>query len=178
MIVAMVAVRVVQVAADEIIGVVAVRHGRMPAVRPMDVASGLFVRAMAGSALNGICGADGNDVIVHMPAVLVVQVAGVKVVGVTVVNDGEVAAIGAVNVRMRSGVLLVVGARGGDEGERQNEDDVFFMGCCFVLVVLVQREQRNQDTARARGTSAVSASDLQKSPMLARTVFAVLTIRS
>ena len=126
--VAMVAVRMMQVTGDQIIGVIAVRHGGMAAVGGVNVTSRLLARSMTRSALVGIRGADGDDMIVNMPGVLMMQMARVEIVRMMVVGNRGMAAIGAVNVRVRSGMLLVARARSADERERQGENSDFFHG--------------------------------------------------
>lgn len=75
MIVAVAAVRVVQVAADQVIDVIAVRHRGMPAVWPGRVA--IVVPAAGGlrCAGSGVLVADRQAVIVDMTVVIVVWVA-------------------------------------------------------------------------------------------------------
>jgi hypothetical protein len=109
-IVAVPAVRVVQVAVDEIIDMVAVRNGGMSAVRSVNVAgwvAAATVRGGAGSRMGAI----------HRQFVLfdrsvgtgVVQVPCVQVVEMAIVLDGSVSAIGTVLVRM-------IGVCGGGHG--------------------------------------------------------------
>ena len=124
----MVAVRMMQVAVDDVIGVVAMRDGGVPAVRGMDVARGLFRGSVTRRAGGRIGGGDGDDVLVHMPAVTVVQVAVIQVVGVAVMHDGEVAAAGAVRMRVGAGMFGVRGTTARDEGERHDEEQDFFHG--------------------------------------------------
>jgi hypothetical protein len=97
-VVAVVAVRVVQPAVDEVIDVVAVRH--------LFVAA-LLVLALAGNggARRRVDGADGDDVFVVVAVVRVVQVAVVQVIDVPVVLDARVPAVVAVDVLV-VGVLI------------------------------------------------------------------------
>jgi hypothetical protein len=95
-IVAVVRVRVVQDAVDEVVGVIAVRHGLVTASRAV-----LMLRVVAAGrarAVAGIAGADRDDVLVDMVLVGVVQVAVVQVVDVALVRDRGVPAVGAVDV--------------------------------------------------------------------------------
>lgn len=116
----MIAVRMMQVTVDDIVGVIAMRDGGMTAVGRMDVAGGLFRRAVSGSAGVGIGGTDGNGVFVHVPAMTVMQVAVIKVVGVTVMSDGEMTAAGTVLMLVRLGVFGV-STTADHECQRDNE---------------------------------------------------------
>jgi hypothetical protein len=122
----MVAVSIVQVTADNVVGVVAVGNGGMTAIGGVSVASGLFARTMSGSALDWICGADGQGVVVHMAGMGVVQMAGVEVVGVAVMLNGGVTATGAVLMWMRGGVLGMCRATGDCEGDGNEQGQEFF----------------------------------------------------
>lgn len=124
----MVAVRMMQVTGDQIIGVIAVRHGGMAAVGGVNVTGWLLARSMTRSALVGVRGADGNGVVVNVTDVLMMQMARVEIVRVMVVGNRGMTAIGAVNVGVRSGMLLVTRARSDDERERQDENSDFFHG--------------------------------------------------
>ncbi len=116
----MIAVRMMQVTVDDVINMVAMRNGGVTAIRGVDVTGGGFVRAVTGRAFVGIRGADGEGVVVHMRAVHVMQMACIKVVGVTVVRDGEMAATGAVLMRM---VFRVFGmSRAGGDNERDGDE--------------------------------------------------------
>ena len=93
-VVAVVAVLVVQAAVYDVVGVVAVRHGFVAAA---------FAVNMAGTGLHGVAavGVGGvyiEAVFVVVAVVFVVQVAVVDVVDVVAVFDGGVAAAFAVNV--------------------------------------------------------------------------------
>ena len=97
-VVAMVAVLVVQVTADEVVDVVAVWHRLVPAFRAVLV-FGLVLGAVAvACAVGGVEIADRNCVTVDGGAGVVVQLAVVQVVHVIVVADGRVPAGGAVLV--------------------------------------------------------------------------------
>ena len=128
MIIAVAVVGVMEVPIDDVIGVVAMRDGGVTAVRGMDVARGLFRGSVTRRAGGRIGGGDGDDVLVHMPAVTVVQVAVIQVVGVAVMRDGEVAAAGAVRMRVGAGMFGVRGTSTHDEGEWHDEEQDFFHG--------------------------------------------------
>ena len=91
---------VMQVAADEVIGVITVRDGGMTAARAMRVIPGVSSAIVAGCATSGIGGADRQRVFVRVPRVHVMQVPVVEIVGVTVVRDGDVPAAWPVRVRL------------------------------------------------------------------------------
>ena len=95
-VVAMVAVLVVQAAVDDVVHMVAVRHGFVAAAFAMDVASAGIDR-MAAVRIGGVYF---EAVLVVMAFVGVVQVAVVQVVDMVAVLDGGVAAAFAVNMGM------------------------------------------------------------------------------
>jgi hypothetical protein len=97
-VVAVVAVRVVQVAADEVIGVVAVGHGLVAAAGAVLVGLVVAVAGVGRRAGGRVGGADRQAVLLDAAAVGVVQVAVVQVIDVVFVLDGGVAAAGAVLV--------------------------------------------------------------------------------
>lgn len=115
----MIAVRMMQMTVDDVIGVVAMWYGGVTAVRGVDVPGGLFGRAMTGGALCGICGADGDGVFVRVRTMRMMQMAAIEVVGVTLMLNGEMATARA--VLMRVGVLGVCGTTASDERERNDE---------------------------------------------------------
>ena len=100
MVVAMVAVRVVQVAVDQVVDVVTVRDGFVAATGAMDVAGLVAAAFVLGRAAVGVGGRDGDHVLVDVVAMRMVQVAVVQVVDMTVMPDGRVAAAGAMGVVM------------------------------------------------------------------------------
>jgi len=79
-VVAVVAVRVVQVAADEVIDVVAVRHRLVPAALAVDVADLVAAAVVRRGTRGRVRGVDRQHVLVDVVAVRVVQVAVVQVV--------------------------------------------------------------------------------------------------
>ena len=98
MVVAVVAVRVVQVPIDEVIDVVAMWHRFVTAAGAMDVSCFVAAAVVVGRAGVRVGGADGDAVFIDVVAVRVVQVAVVQVIDVAVVLDGGVAAARAVLV--------------------------------------------------------------------------------
>ncbi len=109
MIVAVAIVRVVEMAIDQIVGVIAMRHGGMAAAGTVDVTGGVAGAAMVRRALGRVGRVDRDRVLVDVIAVEVVQVAVVQVVDVASVLDRDVAAAGAVHMI----VSRVDGVRGG-----------------------------------------------------------------
>ncbi|WP_333835183.1 hypothetical protein, partial [Rubrimonas sp.] len=75
MVVAVVAVRVMQMAIDEIAGVIAMRDGRVAAVWPVHVVGRVAATGVGGRAGVGVRRADGDRVLVDMVAMGVMQVA-------------------------------------------------------------------------------------------------------
>lgn len=96
----MVAVRVVQVAVDQVVDVVTVRDGFVAATGAMDVAGLVAAAFVLGRAAVGVGGRDRDHVLVDVVAMRMVQVAVVQVVDMTVMPDGRVAAAGAMGVVM------------------------------------------------------------------------------
>jgi hypothetical protein len=121
-IVAMIAVRMMQMAVDHVIGVVAMWHGGVTAVQRVDMTNGFFVSAMTRRAGSGIDGVDGDDVFVHMRAVGVMQMLAIKVIGVTVVSDSEMTATRAVLMWVGVSVFGMGGATTGDHRQRPDEE--------------------------------------------------------
>lgn len=100
MIVAVVAVRMVEVTVHEEVGVVAVWNRFVPAARSMGVVLRVPVAGVRWGAVSGVRAVDGEAMLVDMVAVRVVQVPIVKVVRVVAVLHGGVAAVGTVLVVM------------------------------------------------------------------------------
>ncbi len=103
MVVAVVAVWVVEVVVDQVVDVVAVRHRFVPASGPVLVA-GVVLGLVVSGAFGGIGVADHDRVLVDPAVVGVVQVSVVEIVHMPVVTDGGVAATWS--------VLVVVGFMG------------------------------------------------------------------
>jgi hypothetical protein len=106
-IVAVVAVRMMQVSGNHEVDVVAMWHFGVPALRVMLVASGVVVALVLRRARGWISAADADRMLVGVPRVNAVQVSVVQIVGVALMLDGGVAASGAVRVGMR-GMLFAV----------------------------------------------------------------------
>ena len=110
MVVAVVAVRVVQVAINEAVGVVAMRYGFVSAAGAVYMSRFVAVAVMIWGADVRVGGADGDAVFIDVVAVRVVQVAVVQVINVAFVFDGGVTAIRAVLVFVVGVVRFVAAA--------------------------------------------------------------------
>jgi hypothetical protein len=106
-IVAVGAVRMVQMAIHQVINMVAMRHGFVSAVGTVSVGLLMAGAAVVRRAFLRIRRSHLNLMVVHMIAVTVMQVAIVKVIGVAVVFHGGVSAVWAVPVAVISRVFLV-----------------------------------------------------------------------
>lgn len=93
-IVAVTAMRMVQVATHEVVDMVAVRHPFMAAASAVDV-PGFVTRGRCGAAV-GSSGADFDNVLIDLIAVRMLQMPFLQVIDMTVVFHGRVAAAGAV----------------------------------------------------------------------------------
>lgn len=105
----MVAMRVVQVAVNQVVDMVAMWHGLVSATGAVYMAwlvAGAMVRRRAAV---GVGCRNGNDMLIHMVAMWVVQVAVVQIINMAVVLDSRVSTTGAVLVLVR----LVVGTCAG-----------------------------------------------------------------
>jgi len=91
-IIAVIAVGMVQVTTHQIVPVPAVRHCLMPTARSVLVALVVLSAIVTGGALVRIRGSDCKLVVVHMLAVLIMEMPIVQVICVSVVLDGGVTA--------------------------------------------------------------------------------------
>lgn len=99
-VVAVAFVRMVQVAVDQVINVVAVRDGFMPAVRAVDVVGLMASAGVVGSAGSGVGRADLNHMLIEVIAMRRVQMAVVQIVNMVTMPDCGVAAALSVYVGM------------------------------------------------------------------------------
>jgi hypothetical protein len=97
-VVAVVAVRMVEVAGDQVVGVVAMRHGFVATIRTVGVIRVVPRAVVVRGAVVGVCGAHLDRVLVDMVLVRVMEVAVMQVIDVTIVLDRGVAALGTVLV--------------------------------------------------------------------------------
>lgn len=103
MVVAVIAMLVMQTAVDDVVDVIAVRYGFMAATFAVNVAV-TGVNRMAAVRVGFI---DAQGVLVVVAVVLMVQVAIMQIIDVSFVLDGSVAAVCAVDV-----VMMFVGFTG------------------------------------------------------------------
>jgi hypothetical protein len=106
MIVAMAAVRMVQMAIDEIIDMIGVWDALVSAARSMDVMRVMLATRMRRCAGRPVRRADFKDVFINVIAMHMVQVTVVQVIDMAVVLQGDMAATRGMCV----GVILVFGA--------------------------------------------------------------------
>lgn len=99
-IVAVVAVGMMQVSIDQIVDMISVGHRLVTAIRSMAVSRVMPAAAMLGRTAIRVCRTDLDDVLIDVIVVRVMQMAVVQVVDVTVVPDCDVAAALAMDVRM------------------------------------------------------------------------------
>jgi hypothetical protein len=97
-VVAVISVRVVEVAVDEVIDVVAVWHGLVAALGPVSVAGLVGVARVIGGAALGVAPADRDHVLVDMVSVGMVEMTIVQVVDMVLVPDRDVPAFRTVLV--------------------------------------------------------------------------------
>jgi hypothetical protein len=104
--------RVMQVAVDQVVHMVAMRHGGVPATRPMHVIGRVCSAGMPWRARVGVRRRDGNHVLIHVITVRVVQVAVMKIVDMSFMHDGHMSAVRSVLVIMVLMVLMVASCHG------------------------------------------------------------------
>lgn len=101
MVVAVRSVRMVQVSFDQIIDVIAVRHGIVAAIGTVNVlAVAVLAAVVRGRAGTRVGARFGEAVAVHMVIMHVVQVPFVQIIGVPFMNYGFVPAVGAMLMRV------------------------------------------------------------------------------
>lgn len=98
MVVAVVPMRMVQVVADEVVHVVAVRHHVVPAAGAVLVIALVMRAVVIGRAVGWVAVADRNRVSLHFIALVVVKLAVVQVIDVVVVAYRRMPAVGTVLV--------------------------------------------------------------------------------
>jgi hypothetical protein len=113
-VVAVIAVRMVQVAFDEIVDVIPMRHRFMTAPRSVNVAR--VVAPAARRALVRIFGTHFEPVLVYMIAVRVMQMTVMQVINMIVVRDRSMSAVRAMLMVVVSVMRFVAGAHGSLRG--------------------------------------------------------------
>ncbi len=96
----MIAMRMMKPSIHQIINVIAMRNGSVAAIGAMHMPRRAFGRGKTGRALVRIGGIDRNLVLVHMVAMRMMQMAVVKIIHVSLVLHGRMAAARTVDVRM------------------------------------------------------------------------------
>ena len=91
----MVAMRVMQVAIDQIVHVITVRHCRMTTARSVDMIHRVGSTGMLRRARRRIGRGDGDQVLIDMVSVRMMEMTIVEVVDVSFMPDGHVTAFGA-----------------------------------------------------------------------------------
>ncbi|MFS8977221.1 hypothetical protein PO002_22365 [Cupriavidus necator] len=105
MVIAMIPMGVMQMIANQIVYMVAVRYGLMAAARAVPVVRVMAAALMVGGTPIRIGVAYCKHVLIDVIAVHVVEVAVMQIVNMSLMTHGEVAAIGPVLVRVIGGVL-------------------------------------------------------------------------
>ena len=100
MIVAMVAMRMMEPTTDEIVDMVAMRNRLVPAAGSMDMAGLVTFVAIRRRAPDGVSGGHFNNVLIDLVPLLAVQMSVMEVVDVAAVFHREVTALRAVMMRM------------------------------------------------------------------------------
>jgi hypothetical protein len=100
MIIAMVVMRVMEVAIDKIVHMLAMRHGFMAAVRPMYMSLRMTRALMFRRTAFGISRGYFYHMLIEMVAVRVMQVPVMQVIDVPVVHDAGMAAFGSMRMSM------------------------------------------------------------------------------
>lgn len=93
MVVAMVAMGMVQPAIDQIIDMIAMRHRFMAAAGTMHMVAG-----QPCIAAGRVGGADRDDMFIHMVAMRMMQMPVVQIIDMAIMGDGGVATAGAMNM--------------------------------------------------------------------------------
>jgi hypothetical protein len=104
-IVAVTAVRVMQMIADPVVGVIAMRHGLVAATGPVDMSGIVTAAAMTGSAALRILGRHLDHMLVDVTLVRMMEMPLVQIIGMSMVTHGRMAAAGTMLMGM-PGMLL------------------------------------------------------------------------
>jgi len=109
-VVAVAVVRMVEVIADEVVNMVPMRHGLVPAVGTMLVARVVLLASVSRCTRIRIGLTDLDDVFVDMAAMGVMKVPIVQVIDVIAMTDRRMTAAGIMVMIMFAGVLVVAAA--------------------------------------------------------------------
>lgn len=100
MIIAMAVVRMMQVALHEIVNMITMRYSFVTTTRAMNMPCFVTITVVLWGANIRVGRTDGDTMFVHMAFVRVMQMAVMQVINVTIMFDGDMAAIRAVLVRV------------------------------------------------------------------------------
>ena len=95
MVIAMIAMRMVQPSVHEVVDVVPMGHGLVPAGRAVRVRAGCLRRA-----LHGVDRADRNDMLINVIFVRMMQMAVMKIIDMAVMPDRGMSTVGTMRVAM------------------------------------------------------------------------------
>jgi hypothetical protein len=109
-VITVIAVRMMKVAVDQIVDVIAMRHRFVSAARPVDMARIMGATVMVRCTSVRIFCADLKPVLVYMIGMRMMQVPVMQVVDVIAMFDGRVPAVGAVLMVMVGMMGFVAGA--------------------------------------------------------------------
>lgn len=112
MVVAVIAVGMMKVIANEVVDMVAVGHGLVPAARAVNMPGFMAFPGMNRCTRIRIGRTDVNHMLVDMVAVRVMEMTVVKIVDMVAVTDRRVAAAGAVLMVVSAGMLVLAVAHG------------------------------------------------------------------
>ena len=101
--------RVVQVAVDQIVDMIPMRHRFMTAARAMNVTGPVAFAGMARGAGRRIRRVHGHRMLIHMITMRVIQMAVMQVIDMITVMDSRVTASGAMGVNMCAVMLVLTG---------------------------------------------------------------------
>lgn len=105
MVITMRAMGEVQMAGDQIVDMVSVRHGLMPAVRAVAMSGLMPLAAMGRCASSRVLRSDTEPMFIDMVAMRMMKMSVMEIVGVTVMGDGRMPAVRSVLM----GVMLMDG---------------------------------------------------------------------
>jgi len=109
-VVAMITMGMMKVAIDQVIDVVAVRYGLVPASRTVNVARIMAAAIVVGRTLIRVFRADFERVFVHMIAMRMVQMSIMQVIDMVAMPDGGMSAVGAMLMVVMGVMGFVAGA--------------------------------------------------------------------
>jgi hypothetical protein len=100
MVIAMTVVRIMEMSVDQIINMVAMRHGLVSTLRPMDMPRRMSCAIMPGGAVLRVGRGYANHMFIDMVLMRMMQMAVVQVVDMAFVHDSGVAALRSMRMIM------------------------------------------------------------------------------